>query len=63
MNIRNHYNTQELVVEAIDMFNTRLAEINSPYRLRDDPEKIKDNYNVYFAKKKNCLPKDDYPRK
>lgn len=63
MSIRNHYNVQELVVEAIDTFNARLAELNAHYRLKDDPETIKDNYNVYFAKKKNCLPKDDYPRK
>ena len=63
MNIRNHYNIQELVVDGLEVFNQRLAELNAPYRLRDDSENLKQYYNVYIAKKKNCLPKDDYPRK
>ena len=50
-------------MDGIDAFNKRLEVLNAQYRLKDDSENIKDNFNVYIAKKKNCLPKDDYPRK
>ena len=63
MNIRSHYNIQELAVDGIEAFNARLGKLNAAYRLKDDLENMKDSFNVYIAKKKNCLPKDDYPRK
>lgn len=63
VNILNHYNFQELVVDAIDVFNKRLKELNAPFSLLDNPDALKDNYNVNYASKKNGLPKDDYPGK
>jgi hypothetical protein len=51
------------VVDALDVFNKRLKDLNAPYTLNDNPDKLKENYNVNYGSKKNGLPKDDYPRK
>jgi hypothetical protein len=61
MTLRSHFNIKEMVVEGLDLFNKRLKEVESEYALKDDPEVIKDNYNVCIASKKSLLPKDDYP--
>ena len=62
MNIFEHYNVKELVVDCLDQFNQRLNEVNAPYRLADEADLIANNYNVYIAKK-NGKPNDDYPCK
>lgn len=61
MNIRSHYNIKEMVVDGLDLFNKRLQEVNAEYRLKDEPDQVKDNYNVCIASKKSFEPKDDYP--
>jgi hypothetical protein len=61
MHIRSHYNIKEMVVDGLDLFNQRLKEINAEYLLKDEPDVIKDNYNVCIASKKSLKPKDDYP--
>lgn len=61
MNIRSHYNIKEMVVDGLDLFNQRLRELNSQWALKDEPDLIKDNYNVCIASKKSFKPKDDYP--
>lgn len=53
MNIRSHYNIKEMVVDGLDLFNNRLKELNAEYRLKDEPDVIKDNYNVCIASKKS----------
>ena len=50
-----------MVVDGLDLFNKRLIELNSDYKLKDDPDVLKDNYNVCIASKKSFKPKDDYP--
>lgn len=61
MNLRQHYNIKEMVVDGIDLFNKRLKELKADWLLKDDPDVIKDNYNVCIASKKSFKPKDDYP--
>jgi hypothetical protein len=61
MNIRSHYNVKEMVVDGLDLFNKRLGEVHAEYVLKDDPDVIKDNYNVSIASKKSLKAKDDYP--
>jgi len=63
MEVPDHYNCKELLVEAIDKINKHLKEINAPYTLSDDHETFETNYNLYIAKKKSGKPKDDYPGK
>jgi len=61
MDLLSHYNIKEMVVDGLDHFNRRLKEVSAEYQLRDDPDAIKDFYNVCIASKKSFKPKDDYP--
>jgi len=60
--LQDHHNCNELVIESIDQFNKRLADpqLNAKWKLDDNPSNFQDNYCVYSAKKKG-LAKDDYP--
>ena len=50
MNLRQHYNIKEMVVDGIDLFNKRLKELKAVWLLKDDPDVIKDNYNMMLLK-------------
>lgn len=60
--IADHYNCQELIVDTLDLFNRRLTDpsVGAQYTLDDDVDKLDDNYSLYIAKKKGG-PKDDFP--
>lgn len=62
LQIGDHYNCKEMIVEAIDLFNQRLSssEVEAQYRLKDDVGAIEENYVLYIAKKKGT-PKEDFP--
>lgn len=62
MQIQGHHIFKEMVVQALDLLNARLAEVKGRYRLDTNPDKFADNYSVYGANKKGEA-KDDYPRK
>ena len=49
-------------MHSLDIFNKRLEHLNAVYRLKEDPNKIDENYCLYIAKKKG-LTKDDLPGK
>ena len=61
MNIRSHYNIKEMAVDGLDLLNKRLKAVNASYRLIEDPDRLKNNYNINIASKKTLQPKDDYP--
>jgi len=60
--ISDHYNCQELIVDTLDLFNKRLTDpaVGAQYSLDDDIDKLDDNFSLYIAKKKGG-PKDDFP--
>jgi len=49
------------MVDGLDLFNKRLKELKRDYLLKDDPDDVKNHYNVCIASKKSLKPKDDYP--